>query len=48
MPSLIQKFQECRFNGTIEDVEITTGFSDGRVSEIKNGLSEGDIVVVGG
>ncbi|MTP77678.1 HlyD family efflux transporter periplasmic adaptor subunit [Turicibacter sanguinis] len=37
-----------REDGTIEDVEITTGFSDGRVSEIKNGLSEGDIVVVGG
>ena len=37
-----------REDGTIEDVEITTGFSDDRVSEIKNGLSEGDIVVVGG
>lgn len=37
-----------REDGTIEEIEITTGFSDGRVSEIKNGLSEGDIVVVGG
>lgn len=37
-----------REDGTVEEVEIITGFSDGRVSEIKSGLNEGDVVVVGG
>lgn len=37
-----------REDGTTEEVEVITGFSDGRVSEIKSGLNEGDIVVVGG
>ncbi|SJZ55601.1 HlyD family efflux transporter periplasmic adaptor subunit [Anaerorhabdus furcosa] len=31
----------------IEEREIQTGFSDGKVSEITNGLKDGDIVVVG-
>lgn len=35
-------------DGTLKEVEITTGFSDGKNSEIKDGLSEGDTVVVGG
>lgn len=35
-------------DGTHEEREITTGFSDGRVSEIKSGLQEGDIAVVEG
>lgn len=35
-------------DGTLKEVEITTGFSDGKNSEIKAGLSEGDTVVVGG
>lgn len=35
-------------DGTHEEREITTGFSDGRVSEIKSGLQDGDIVVVEG
>lgn len=33
-------------DGTIERKEIKTGFSDGKTSEITDGLSEGDIVVV--
>ncbi len=33
---------------TLRDVEITTGFSDGKVSEITGGLSEGDVVIVEG
>lgn len=37
-----------REDGSTEEVEVITGFSDGRVSEIKSGLNEGDIVVVGG
>lgn len=35
-------------DGTLKEVEITTGFSDGKNSEIITGLSEGDTVVVGG
>lgn len=35
-------------DGTHEQREIETGFSDGRISEIKNGLANGDIVVVAG
>ena len=35
-------------DGTHEEREITTGFSDGRVSEITGGLSEGEAVVTGG
>lgn len=35
-------------DGTRKEVEITTGFSDGKNSEILSGLSEGDTVVVGG
>lgn len=35
-------------DGTRKEVEITTGFSDGKNTEIKAGLSEGDTVVVGG
>ena len=35
-------------DGTLKEVEITTGFSDGKISEIVSGLSEGDTVVVGG
>lgn len=35
-------------DGTLKELEITTGFSDGKNSEIKSGLSEGDTVVVGG
>ncbi|WP_195988056.1 efflux RND transporter periplasmic adaptor subunit [Clostridium sp. D53t1_180928_C8] len=35
-------------DGTLKEVEITTGFSDGKNSEIKSGLSEGDTVVIGG
>ncbi|MDU5260969.1 MAG: efflux RND transporter periplasmic adaptor subunit [Clostridium celatum] len=35
-------------DGTLKDVEIKTGFSDGRYSEIISGLSEGDVVVIGG
>ncbi|PKM51681.1 MAG: hypothetical protein CVV02_05270 [Firmicutes bacterium HGW-Firmicutes-7] len=35
-------------DGSHEQREIITGFSDGRVSEVKSGLSDGDIVVVKG
>ena len=35
-------------DGTLRDAEITTGFSDGKVSEITGGLSEGDTVIVEG
>ncbi|MBC5647926.1 efflux RND transporter periplasmic adaptor subunit [Christensenella tenuis] len=35
-------------DGTLRDVEIRTGFSDGKVSEITGGLSEGDTVIVEG
>ena len=35
-------------DGTLEEREITTGFSDGRVSEIKSGLNDNDLVVVEG
>lgn len=35
-------------DGSHEEREITTGFSDGRVSEIISGLTEGDIVLVEG
>ncbi|MGL4336089.1 MAG: HlyD family efflux transporter periplasmic adaptor subunit, partial [Turicibacter sp.] len=35
-------------DGTVTETEITTGFSDGKNSEIISGLSEGDTVVVGG
>lgn len=35
-------------DGTRKEVEITTGFSDGKNTEILSGLSEGDVVVVGG
>lgn len=35
-------------DGTRKEVEITTGFSDGKNTEILSGLSEGDTVVVGG
>lgn len=35
-------------NGSHEEREIKTGFSDGRISEITEGLSDGDIVVVAG
>lgn len=34
--------------GTLKEVEIVTGFSDGKNSEIISGLSENDTVVVGG
>lgn len=35
-------------DGTLREVTIQTGFSDGRNSEILSGLKEGDTVVVGG
>lgn len=35
-------------DGSHEEREIKTGFSDGRISEITEGLSDGDIVVVAG
>lgn len=35
-------------DGTHEEREIQTGFSDGRVSEITNGLSDGETVVTAG
>lgn len=35
-------------DGSHEEREIKTGFSDGRVSEVTSGLSEGDTVVVAG
>lgn len=35
-------------DGTLREAEIQTGFSDGKVSEITNGLSEGDVVIVEG
>lgn len=35
-------------DGSLQDVEITTGFSDGKSSEITSGLKEGDIVVMEG
>lgn len=34
--------------GIITEKEIETGFSDGKKSEIVSGLSEGDVVIVGG
>nr|WP_320025033.1 efflux RND transporter periplasmic adaptor subunit [uncultured Acetobacterium sp.] len=33
-------------NGALKDVEITTGFSDGRVSEVVSGLKDGDLIIV--
>ena len=33
-------------DGTIVTQEVTTGFSDGTNVEIKDGLSEGDTVVI--
>lgn len=35
-------------DGSHEEREIKTGFSDGRISEVTDGLSDGDIVVVEG
>ena len=35
-------------DGSHEEREIKTGFSDGRISEVTDGLSDGDIVVVAG
>lgn len=35
-------------DGTIEEKTVKTGFSDGRVSEIKSGLLDGDVVVIEG
>lgn len=35
-------------DGSHEEREIKTGFSDGRISEVTGGLSDGDIVVVAG
>lgn len=35
-------------DGSHEEREIKTGFSDGRISEVTSGLSEGDTVVVAG
>lgn len=35
-------------DGTLRKVEIETGFSDGKVSEITGGLKEGDVAVVEG
>lgn len=35
-------------DGSHEEREIETGFSDGRISEVTGGLSDGDIVVVAG
>lgn len=35
-------------DGTQEERQVTTGFSDGRVSEIKSGLADGDIALVEG
>lgn len=35
-------------DGTLKEVDIATGFSDGKNSEIISGLSEGDTVIVGG
>ncbi|WP_066649138.1 HlyD family efflux transporter periplasmic adaptor subunit [Christensenella timonensis] len=35
-------------DGTLRDVEIQTGFSDGKVSEVTGGLSDGDVVIVEG
>lgn len=35
-------------DGTLKEKVITTGFSDGKKSEITSGLNEGDTVVVGG
>lgn len=35
-------------DGNLEEVQIVTGFSDGRNSEVISGLNEGDVVVIGG
>lgn len=35
-------------DGTLREIEIVTGFSDGKSSEVISGLSEGDVVVIGG
>jgi len=35
-------------DGSHEEREIKTGFSDGRTSEVTSGLSAGEIVVVAG
>lgn len=35
-------------DGTLREIEIVTSFSDGRSSEVISGLSEGDVVVIGG
>lgn len=35
-------------DGTLKDVEIETGFSDGKNSEVISGLTSGDVVVIGG
>ncbi|MGL5381818.1 efflux RND transporter periplasmic adaptor subunit [Clostridium sp.] len=34
--------------GNLKEVQIVTGFSDGRNSEVVSGLNEGDVVVIGG
>ena len=31
---------------TLKEIEITTGFSDGRMTEVLSGLSENDVVIV--
>ena len=31
--------------GKVEEREITTGFSDGRISEILSGLNDKDVVI---
>lgn len=33
-------------DGQLAEVDITTGFSDGRISEVLSGISEGDTVIV--
>lgn len=33
-------------DGTVEKIEVTTGFSDGRNVEIQSGLSEGDVCLI--
>ena len=35
-------------DGSTTEVEIQTGFSDGKNTEITGGLNEGDTVVIGG
>lgn len=41
-----RSYVKIRENGTVTEKDVSTGFSDGENVEIKEGLSEGDIVLI--